>query len=113
MSAPLDVRHAQGEVARMAEELDSMLKRCRAIVRELKRTPEYRRADAAFERAGESGLAGIDGQDVLVWNLAGDLETDVLDELEFPAKIESLRGAAGYTAESAKAEAVKAAQKIA
>lgn len=118
MSAALDVRHAQGEVARMADELDSMLKRCRAIVRELRRTPEWKRANAAAQRADEAferhgGLETVDGEALLVWTFVGDLICDVLGEHEFPQTIKHLRQASRHTAESTKAEAVKAAQKIA
>jgi hypothetical protein len=73
----------------------------------LKRTAEYKRADAAYERAGESGLAEVDGEGILVWSLAGDLETDVLGEREFPQTIKFLRAASRHTAASAKAEALK------
>jgi hypothetical protein len=86
----------------MADELQSILGRCRAIVRGLRRTPEYKRAAAAAERDDE---AGVDGEALLLWTFTEDLVCDVLGEHEFPQTIAFLRAASRHTAESVKAEA--------
>jgi hypothetical protein len=97
----------------MAEQLAVIQRRCREMAKELERTPENRRALEALGRRQQAGLAELDGEALLVYELTSDLTFNVLGEFRLKEVITGLRRGARRTAASTKAEAVKIAQRMA